>query len=359
MTTHWPPGHEWAGSWKAGSKTFEVAFISGYPISILVGVLVAFLTTAYFWRRQKFSWESLQIIMIVVIPSAIFGSKFYTMLVEGDWSHPFEFSGLSIYGGLIFAIISGLIVLHFLRYSIDRRTAISIILPTILIGQAIGRWGNFANHEVYGGVVTGESLNWLGALKSHMFINGQYRAPLFLYESLISTVGYLLLVWLLNDRGWLKPGATAGLYIIWYSVERLVLQVFRDSDPMNTSYFPGTGVPGISVNLVFSIIFIIVGIALFIWTQGLTRPFDKWAKVIFPKKLLDKFKKEYKLIKPSKEVKFFWVGKKYLREFRIWVPVNLEAKWSKREINRNERNKKPTVKFSTKIFDRFKQNKKK
>lgn len=70
---------------------------------------------------------------------SIFGAKFYTLVFDGGWSSWYVLSGLSIYGALIFSIGSGVIYIYFVRHVVDFRTVLSIVLPTILIGQAIGR----------------------------------------------------------------------------------------------------------------------------------------------------------------------------------------------------------------------------
>lgn len=340
-------------NWEEGDKLFQWKFIHGYPLMIFTGIIVATLTVAYFWRRYKYSWEILQILVIIVIPMSIFGAKFYTLVFDGGWSNWYVLSGLSIYGALIFAIGSGITYIYFVRHAVDFRTVLSIVLPTILIGQAIGRWGNFFNHELYGQIVSGDSLNWLPHwIKSNMFINGEYRQPIFLYESIASFTGYFLIVWVFNIKSTFKPGTTAGLYLIWYGIERIVLQTFRDPNPANTSYI---GNSNIKLNTVVSALVITLGVIMFIWYEVLTKPIYKWIARILPPKFLNYFSKEYEIIYPAKTKRFYVFArdaetKKYNSFIyfgppkdiivRLFVPKGDNVKWSKRELNKGRKSKR-------------------
>lgn len=318
---------------EAGSKIFQASFLSGYNLSIFLGFLIAFFTVAYFWHRNKIAWEHLQILMIIMMPSAILGARIYALITmtDPDWHNFFNFSGLSIYGGVIGAILSGSIYVYLRRHTLDYRTVLSIMLPTILIGQAMGRWGNFSNHELFGQVVTGDSLNWMGSLKEHMNIypaggwvgSAEYRAPIFFYEFIGTLLAYILIVWVLLDRNWLKPGVTGMLYFIAYGIIRMILQTQRADVPGSVDYFPGTKVP---MNYITSGIGIAAGLGAAIWWQFLGEKAHKMYKWIPYKK--------YELITPVKEVRRIWVGPKYERAFRIWLPIPKESlKTSKREIN--------------------------
>ena len=331
------PGQKIGDAWVAGSPSWSWYFFHSYNILIMVGILASFLTVAYYWKRQKYSWETLQIILIIIVPSAIFGARFYTLIFDGGWSQWYNLAGLSIYGGVIGAAIPASIFVYTRRSILDLRTAFGIIIPVILIGQAIGRWGNFDNHEVYGKMLgkDGSSLNWLTFIKPHMKIYHAeiggtstvgYRAPIFFYESMLSLLGYLVIVWVLQDRGISKPGVSGGLYFAYYGIVRLILQTQRDPSPMNTSYF---GDSGVSVNLVVSILLIIAGSFLAITWQfniGISITIKGKKITLWPKK-------EYEKVYAKKEVRRCWVGKKYERTFVIYDTKD-QAKVSKRKINK-------------------------
>ena len=346
------------GSWIAGSQLWGWKFIHGYSLMIFLGVLASCLTIIYFWRRYKYSWEILQILMIITIPTAIIGSRFYTLIFDGGWHQWYRFSGLSIYGALIFSIPTGCVYIWTKRHAVDFRTVVSIVVPTILIGQAIGRWGNFLNHEIYGEVVSEKSLEWTTFIKKQMYIDGHYRAPIFLYESIASGIGYFIIVWVINRKSFLKPGASGGVYALWYGTERLILQLFRD--PSQASWLDDN--KEIPLNLVVSVLFIIAGTFFLVWFQFLTRPFSKltirigkYSRTIslvpLPQAIQNHFKKEYQVIFPIKPRRIFFIGKlvktkkQYLYFFgknvpnkiKLYIPIPNQKKWSKREINRDQK----------------------
>ncbi len=150
-----------------------------------------------------------------------------------NWYKVWE-GGLSIQGGVVLAVIVDLTYVYFKRDKIDIRKTCDIIIPTILIGQVIGRWGNYANHEVYGRIdYSGASSLIFGkAFAENMFLKDEngtgYRYPLFLYESIINLFAYIILVWVINQMSLLKPGATAPLYFVWYGLVRIAMEPLRD-----------------------------------------------------------------------------------------------------------------------------------
>lgn len=379
--------------WEKGEKAWSWAFLSTYPLTMFSGFILAFLTVAYFWRRQKYPWEQLQILLIIIVPTSLFGARAWYILfppedIHTSWSDFFRFEGLAIQGGVMMSIISGsFYILVFQRHTIDYRMAFGMILPAVIIGQAIGRWGNFHNHEVFGAAVGqaisvsdpgvdfinghyyimdqetlnklgGSSLDWLTFIKPHMLIevNGQiaYRQPFFFYESMLNVLGYLILVWFLLRKNYFKPGTSGCFYLIWYGIVRLIMEPLRDpSDIMKSG--------GANLSQLTSILWIVAGVLLFIWFQGFTKPFDKWFKKIMPAKWLEFLdiwmQKEYSLIKPVKPRRIAFFGEKvdYRKKYfmywgpkvenrvRLWI-IKEERSWSKRELNRGKKNKRPSTK---------------
>ena len=329
MAVNVPKGLD--GSWERGQTSWEVGFLHTYPITMFLGVIVSFLSIAYFWRKQKYSWEMLQLLLILIVPGSIIGARLWSLISTGGWDTWYILSGLSIQGGVMGAFIFAGPLLYFRRNAFDVRTILGIIVPNVILGQAIGRWGNFANHEVFGRVTSSDSLNWMTSLKSHMFIHitnlnhGEYRQPLFFYEFMTSLVGYIFMVLILLRKNWVKPGVTAGIYLIYYGIVRTSMEPLRDEvDILKWGSLP--------ISLFISVVSIFIGLGLSIWWQFLS-------------------KKKYDLIQPTKERRLFLFGKKsdtkkkYLffgdvipNKVRIWLPDNtLEKKWSKREINKGKR----------------------
>lgn len=217
--------------------------IQVYSLTMMLGMLASILTIVIFWQREKYKWEILLTLILITIPSAIIGARLWDLVQEAiynpdyNWKNWYKIweGGLSIQGGVVLAFVLDMIYVYTKRDRVDIRKVASIIIPTILIGQVIGRWGNYANHEVYGKIdPTGVSCEiWGRNFAQNMFISdeisdGDYRYPLFLYESLANLVGYIVLVWIINQFGLLKPGSSASLYFVWYGLVRLAMEPLRE-----------------------------------------------------------------------------------------------------------------------------------
>jgi len=331
--------------WIRSEPTWSLGFLHTYQITMFVGIILSFLTVVWFWRRQKYSWQILQILVIIIVPSAIVGARLWFLIANGDkadWAHFYKFQGLSIHGGVLFSTLAAMWFLTYRKNSVDMRTAIGIILPSILIGQAVGRFGNMDNHEVYGRIVSGSSLDWMGAMKQHMYIKtnfydvAHWRTPLFFYESMTSLFGYVFIVWILLQFNLVKPGVTGALYLLWYGIVRVSMEPLRDPvDIMKWGDFP--------VSVFLAALSIILGLVLLIWWQGFTKPFDKLILVLFPETLLNKVTKGYKLIRPTKprrfaggkttRKQFYLFGEEVENRVKIWLPDARVDKESKRKMN--------------------------
>ncbi|MGZ9756358.1 prolipoprotein diacylglyceryl transferase [Mycoplasma sp. 4423] len=257
-----------------------------YSLMIMLGYLASILTIIYFWKREKLNMDKLFVLIIITIPLGILGSRLGYIIEQLIYQdEPFKGSawykiwegGLSIQGGLVVTILVDLFYVYTQRKHLDIRKAASIIIPTILIGQFIGRWGNYANHEVYGkidwsgqsslifGKTFAQNMYISDALTNSMGLNGAYRYPLFLYEGLANLVGYILIVWVINFFGIFKPGSSIGLYLIWYGLLRMAMEPLREEAYGLYQYV--------------AIAFVVVGVLVFIYYQ-------MWAKV--------KYKVEYR-----------------------------------------------------------------
>lgn len=214
-----------------------------YSLTMMLGMLTAILTIWYFWKREKYPFEQLAILIFIALPTALLGARLVFIIqqaIDKQWETVKRFwaiweGGLSIHGGVITATICCVVYLMFSKggRKINLRKAFTIILPAVLIGQAIGRWGNFANHEIYGYEMTPDSLAFKilpELIRKHMYIGGKYHLPLFLYESMANLVAYILIVWVLNYYNWLRPGTTAGIYVLYYGIIREGMEPLRDGN---------------------------------------------------------------------------------------------------------------------------------
>lgn len=286
-------------SFKTGTSTYLFGIFSLYPFAILLGMIASIFTVAFFWKKEKYPWDVLLTLIIITIPSSILGARLFYIFERLIYepSDPFPGSswyaiwegGLSIQGGVLLPTLLNLWYLSGKRKVIEIRKVFGIILPTVLIGQAIGRWGNFANHEVYGKPVSYAAVAWLGdAIAYNMAIDGQYRVPLFFYESMVNLLGYILIVWVVLSLNLTKPGTTGALYLIWYGLLRLIMEPFREESYVY--YF------------VLSVISLIFGIFLAIYFE--------WTGIAKYEKIkVSKFSFSYKDLKVK------------------YVTVNLNTRW--------------------------------
>ena len=252
-----------------------------YGIIIAAGLLLA---VAYgLWRAPRFSMEPDVITdaIFVVVPSAIIGARAYYVIfnpvvcytADGSFSLlnaiAFWDGGLAIYGGVIGTVISALLFCWVRK--VDFWSGMDITAYGLLIGQMVGRWGNFVNVECYGEVTTlpwrmcSESIaNELlrdGLLETEAayqsILDGTLGVhPAFLYESLWNLLGFIVLV-LLAKRGRKFNGQMFLSYVIWYGLGRAVIEGMRT----DSLYFFGTGIRS---SQMLGIVSAAVGIGLYV-----------------------------------------------------------------------------------------------
>ena len=151
--------------------------------------------------------------------------------------------------------------------NISWKVNIDMALPAILLGQVIGRWGNFANHQVFGDIVSGNSLNWLPSfVKNNMYIKTTdgfigYRNPLFLYESFANAISFVLILTIIKYNKKFQPGTQGAAFLVLYGIIRSTMELLRDPlFQMNWGSF--------HTSFCAAIIFIIFGILLFMECQN-------------------------------------------------------------------------------------------
>ncbi len=212
-----------------------------YGIIIAFGALLGLNLAIKECKRRGISPDILIDLVTIAFPIAIIFARAYYVLFE--WSyfkiHISEIpavwnGGIAIHGGLIGAILTAIIFTRYKRISFWKLA--DIVAPSLLLGQAIGRWGNFMNQEAHGGPVSRaflENLHIPTFIINQMDINGLYYHPTFLYESLWSFFGVLLLISLRKVN--LHRGEMFFSYLIWYSIGRFFIEGMRTDSLMLTS----------------------------------------------------------------------------------------------------------------------------
>lgn len=204
--------------------------IRWYGVMIVIGMALGIFLACRETKRQDLNPDHFFNMALVVLPAAIIGARLY--YVAFNWSyykvHPAEIiatwqGGLAIHGGIIAGALVFIIMGTHYRFGIWK--TLDIAAPSVVIGQAIGRWGNFFNQEAYGYEVSREQIPWA------MFIDGAYRHPTFLYESIWNLLIFIFLLWYRRRRG-LVTGDVALMYVALYSAGRLVIEGLRTDSLM-------------------------------------------------------------------------------------------------------------------------------
>ena len=231
--------------------------IYAYALIIVFGMISAFFVISALFRRRNMSTDLFLTYFCISLPIAILTTRIFYCITDGmpisEW---FSISsiregGLSIIGGIIGGTASVVVISIVKKVNFFRVG--DCIVVGLLLAQAIGRWGNFANQEVYGGLVTNESLQFF-PLAVYIEKVGAWHYAFFFYESLVTfTASVLMFI-----NAWKNPnkpnGVNTALYFVVYGLTRSIMEPLRD--PL---YIFGTGVQW---SFVFSLVLLIGGLAL-------------------------------------------------------------------------------------------------
>ena len=230
--------------------------VQWYGVIIGLGVLLCVGLALRACRRYGIESNDLMDYFLVSFPSAIVGARVYYVifnfdLYRDDLTKIFSYreGGLAVYGGVLAAMLAVFCMAKVKKKHTFLQLA-DFAAPYILLGQAIGRWGNFFNQEAYGGLT---DLPW-GMTGSN--ISGVVH-PTFLYESLWCFVSFGIILWYRRSRFKKAQGECVCLYMILYGLERSIVEGLRT----DSLYIGSTN---IRVSQVLSIVLFIFGIVLFI-----------------------------------------------------------------------------------------------
>ncbi|MEF7440674.1 prolipoprotein diacylglyceryl transferase [Paenibacillus lautus] len=206
-----------------------------YGIILSVAALIGLIVVIQEGKRYQIAPGFFLDMVLVGVPSAIVGARAYYVIFKWEdyrdnfwdvfkiWN-----GGIAIYGALIGAIIAMIFFFRMRGYNFWRIA--DLCAPGLIIGQLIGRWGNFINQEAHGGPVSEDflrtTLHLPNFIVNQMNIEGVYYHPTFLYESIWNFVGLLLLLWL-RRQPFLRSGELFLIYFTWYSIGRFFIEGLR------------------------------------------------------------------------------------------------------------------------------------
>ena len=245
---------------------FQLGPISIYWYGIIIasGVLIGLILANREGKRLGLPKDTFTDLLVWAVPFSLIGARTYYVIFQWDvYKHQPEKiiaiweGGIAIHGALIGAVLTAIVFARMKGISFWKLA--DIAAPRVLLGQAIGRWGNFMNQEAHGGPVTREFLEGLllpDVIINQMYIDGVYYHPTFLYESLWSFIGVILLL-VLRRKAPLRRGEVFLTYIIWYSIGRFFIEGLRTDSLMLADTIRIAQVVSVAA-IVFSIVLIIV-----------------------------------------------------------------------------------------------------
>ncbi|MCY7779227.1 prolipoprotein diacylglyceryl transferase [Bacillus haynesii] len=248
-----------------------------YGIIIGLGALLGLWLAVREGERRGLHKDTFVDLVLFAIPIAILCARAYYVIFQWGYysEHPDQIiqiwnGGLAIHGGLIGAVLTGIIYAKVKGLSFWKLA--DIAAPSILLGQAIGRWGNFMNQEAHGEAVSRaflENLHLPDFIINQMYIDGQYYQPTFLYESLWSFTGVVVL--LLLRKANLKRGELFLIYVIWYSMGRCYIEGLRTDSLMLTE--------NLRIAQVISIVLILCAAALIAYRRFKGREIKRYQEM--------------------------------------------------------------------------------
>lgn len=230
-----------------------------YGIIIAAGFLLALIYASFSCKKMNIDINRLfDVVIVGLIAGVIFARLFYVVFYPGDkyWKNPLEIfqihdGGLAIYGGIIGAVVFGSLMAKLRKLKVT--AVLDIAALGFLIGQCVGRWGNFINQEAFGSAT---ELPWgMHSENTAAVVDGNVH-PCFLYESLLCLLGFVLLHFF-TRRFRRYDGQTFLLYIVWYGACRFFIEGLRT----DSLIIPGTG---LRVSQVIAAACVVAGIILLV-----------------------------------------------------------------------------------------------
>jgi prolipoprotein diacylglyceryl transferase len=241
--------------------------LHAYGVMLLLGIVAATWLTGVRWVRRGGDWDLVYRVAMWGVLGGIVGARLYHVItswstVDGEWWEPFAVweGGLGIWGGIAGGVLAGAIVVRRAGESVFR--FMDAVAPGLLLAQAIGRFGNYFNQELFGKPT---DLPWAleidPANRPEGFEQFATFHPTFLYESLWNLLGVAVLL-LVDRRVRIRAPGVFALYVAWYTFGRFWEELLR-IDPSH-EYL------GLRLNAYVTIVVFVAAIAAFAWSQRRT-----------------------------------------------------------------------------------------
>jgi prolipoprotein diacylglyceryl transferase len=264
--------------------------LHAYGLMLLLGILAATWLTGIRWTRRGGDWDLVLQVAMWGVAGGVVGARAYHVAtswseVPDEWWGPFAVwrGGLGVWGGIAGGVLAGAFVVWRSGNSVS--AMMNAAAPGILLAQAIGRWGNYFNQELFGEPT---DLPWALEIDPERrppeFADATTFHPTFLYEFGWNLLGVVVLL-LVDRRFRIKPPGLFALYVAWYTFGRCFEELIR-IDPSH-EYF------GFRLNFYVSAVLFVLSVIWFIRSQrrareerpaARSRPVPKGPKMALPKK---------------------------------------------------------------------------
>lgn len=241
---------------------FDFGIIKIYWYSVILFIAILIGGTIVLKESKRFNIpENFMInLFFWLIPTSLIGARIYYVIFNystysKDLISIFKVweGGLAIHGGIIAGLI--FLIIYTKKYKVNTLFILDFSVVGLLIGQSIGRWGNFFNLEAHGPLVSKAFLEKIFIpefIIDGMNIGNNYYHPTFLYESLWCLLGFIILL-VIRRLKYLKIGQLTFIYFIWYGIGRFFIESLRTDSLM---------IGDIKVAQLVSIIMLITGIIM-------------------------------------------------------------------------------------------------
>lgn len=236
--------------------------IRWYSVLILVAFIIGYYLVINRCKKENISLTFVNDLSFYLIIFSILGARIYYCIFNLDYYSKnvldiFKIweGGLAIHGGILFGFITTYFFCR--KKQISLLKLLDIFIPALVLGQAIGRWGNFFNMEAYGSPTTLSTLKQLNIpqfIIDGMYIDRVYYHPTFLYESISCLIIFIIIIIVRNIKN-IKIGQLTSIYLILYGIIRFLIETIRQDSLMLFN---------LKVAQIVSILMVTIGIYLII-----------------------------------------------------------------------------------------------
>lgn len=263
--------------WVSGFNLFGIE-VKFYGILMASAFIIGLFLLIKYCKFKGYDENLPYELLLVIFPSSIIGARLNYILftLDRNWTFLEMLSiwhgGLMIYGGVLFSVVALAIFCKIKKISFI--AVLDMLAPLLILGQAIGRWGNFFNQEAYGSLITNPSFQWfpfgvyiesshftdearqqvLNAFGSLSGVDGAWFNATFFYESIWCFGGFVLLHNMFKKTD--TPGLLSATYLAYYGIERFFVEMLRTD-----SLYLG----GIKISVLVSAVIFVAGLSYLIY----------------------------------------------------------------------------------------------